>query len=718
MFKKNNSNSCVSSPRKQSDSFSHISNVFKNDKINQQSTIITDLHHKNDTAQSSRTASPVPLSKSISSISTRSRLVIPDSSSQSLTPDYESNDSPIILKSKYRQIQSIHQHLPIYVQDIHKAVSLSTFPSPVGITPLPKRLRSAKLLNQLSKSTIKMTMDVIAKHYLANPLVSEDELQEIISLQENHISSLSIKLQSLSFLAHYTNQMISRISRTERLQSSIKELLQQQRIDLRCDRTFPLQRDLNLFQSALKHTDKLIQERKKLQDKEEALWIEKIKNLKPTFQYKEIKKESDSIILQKKTTFSSIMSDIRNYFRPIVSLKLPEKKRFISDSSYEEDEDCIPRKRLAKRNRVTSDEEGIIDIEGCESDSEGLNKTLFSPNMYMTMVDRLRPRTVIHNLPDDGKEGSVSIATATTIRSIDLTLRLDEETKKTNNQQLKIKKIVMSDKIIRTWYNSPYPAEYVNIGDTMYICMYCLKYTADPETYSRHKRNCKLTHPPGQEIYRDQDRISVFEIDGYKHKIYCQNLCLLAKLFLDHKILYYDVNSFLFYVLTEYDDELGGHRFIGYFSKERSPDVNNNVSCIVILPGSQNKGYGNFLIDFSYLLTRAEGKIGGPETPLSDLGFAAYSKYWFEVVVHEFQQINPYDTLSFNELAKKTGILVNHIITTLEWMECWVKTKDGQYVVNFEKISRIPDMLPTRRRPNSLLLRWNKTISSFKSNKD
>lgn len=48
-------------------------------------------------------------------------------------------------------------------------------------------------------------------------------------------------------------------------------------------------------------------------------------------------------------------------------------------------------------------------------------------------------------------------------------------------------------------------------------------------------------------------------------KIYCQNLCLLAKLFLDHKTLYYDVEPFLFYVLTK-NDEKGCH-LVGYFSK-------------------------------------------------------------------------------------------------------------------------------------------------------
>lgn len=37
-------------------------------------------------------------------------------------------------------------------------------------------------------------------------------------------------------------------------------------------------------------------------------------------------------------------------------------------------------------------------------------------------------------------------------------------------------------------------------------------------------------------------------------QVYCQNLCLLSKLFLDHKTLYYDVDPFLFYVLCEKDD--------------------------------------------------------------------------------------------------------------------------------------------------------------------
>ena len=51
-------------------------------------------------------------------------------------------------------------------------------------------------------------------------------------------------------------------------------------------------------------------------------------------------------------------------------------------------------------------------------------------------------------------------------------------------------------------------------------------------------------------------------------QLYCQNICLLAKLFLDHKTLYFDVEPFLFYLLTEVDRE--GAHLVGYFSKASS----------------------------------------------------------------------------------------------------------------------------------------------------
>lgn len=52
---------------------------------------------------------------------------------------------------------------------------------------------------------------------------------------------------------------------------------------------------------------------------------------------------------------------------------------------------------------------------------------------------------------------------------------------------------------------------------------------------------------------------------SFTPQIYCQNLCLLAKLFLDHKTLYFDVEPFVFYILTEVDRQ--GAHIVGYFSK-------------------------------------------------------------------------------------------------------------------------------------------------------
>lgn len=231
----------------------------------------------------------------------------------------------------------------------------------------------------------------------------------------------------------------------------------------------------------------------------------------------------------------------------------------------------------------------------------------------------------------------------------------------------KIKCVNFGGYEIETWYAAPYPEEYSR-NRVLYICEFCLKYMNSDYVAWRHKLKCPAKHPPGDEIYRSNS-ISVFEVDGRKNPVYCQNLCLLAKLFLGSKTLYYDVEPFLFYVMTEYD-ELGCH-FVGYFSKEKRPSSQNNVSCILTLPTHQRKGYGNLLISFSYLLTRVEGKTGSPEKPLSDMGLVSYRNYWRLILSYELlDQAKP---LSIIDLSDRTGMTADDIVAALEGLRALVR---------------------------------------------
>lgn len=213
------------------------------------------------------------------------------------------------------------------------------------------------------------------------------------------------------------------------------------------------------------------------------------------------------------------------------------------------------------------------------------------------------------------------------------------------------------------WYFSPYPESFGQ-EDIIYICEFCLSYFGSLKSFCRHRQKCGLQHPPGNEIYRD-DLVSFYEIDGKRQRTWCRNLCLLCKMFLDHKTLYYDVDPFLFYVMTTRDEK--GCHLVGFFSKEKESADGFNVACILTLPQFQRQGFGRLLIQFSYELSKIEGKLGSPEKPLSDLGLLSYRQYWIENIVDMLVEAHEKDErCSIEEVATALAMTAQDVEHTLQ----------------------------------------------------
>lgn len=272
-----------------------------------------------------------------------------------------------------------------------------------------------------------------------------------------------------------------------------------------------------------------------------------------------------------------------------------------------------------------------------------------------------------------------------------------------------VEMIELGRKRIRPWYFSPYPQELVHLP-CIYICEFCLKYRKSRKCLERHLAKCNLRHPPGNEIYR-KGSISFFEIDGRKNKSYAQNLCLLAKLFLDHKTLYYDTDPFLFYVMTDFDNR--GFHIVGYFSKEKESTEDYNVACILTMPPYQRKGYGKLLIEFSYELSKFEGKTGSPEKPLSDLGLLSYRSYWAQTILDILVTQRPVGDnekalITINEICEMTSIKKEDVISTLQNLNL-INYYKGQYIITITQEtvrSHVSAMEKRKLRIDPKCLHW------------
>lgn len=269
----------------------------------------------------------------------------------------------------------------------------------------------------------------------------------------------------------------------------------------------------------------------------------------------------------------------------------------------------------------------------------------------------------------------------------------------------RIDRILLGGSVMETWYWSPFPSEFQDCS-LLYLCEFCLAFFREKPEFQWHASLCKFRHPPGDEIYSDPTNLmSVFEVDGFFERVYCENLCYLSKLFLDHKRFdRFDVSNFYFYVIGQW--RVGGtFHIIGYFSKEKQ-STNRNLSCIMSLPCYQRKGFGSFIIEFSYEISKIAKKMGTPERPLSDLGKRTYLRWWLQRILRVIVSTN--QPLSINDISKQTYILPDDIKATLEEYKMIYYYK-GQYHIALpqERLELLwVDDNPAHVRVNPLFLHW------------
>ncbi|EME81042.1 uncharacterized protein MYCFIDRAFT_189326 [Pseudocercospora fijiensis CIRAD86] len=251
---------------------------------------------------------------------------------------------------------------------------------------------------------------------------------------------------------------------------------------------------------------------------------------------------------------------------------------------------------------------------------------------------------------------------------------------KTPNKQLmtpNVANVVLGTLHIKPWYPSFYPEDLVGGRKTewLYVCQ-C-------------KKVCPLKSeaPPGEIIYEKDDYV-IHKIDGEEQKLYCQNLSLFAKLFLETKSVFFDASTFLYYTLIFRSPDHPHGTVAGFFSKEKMSWDNNNLACILVFPPYQRRGLGQVLIGASYVLGRKEGRFGGPERPLSVPGKKGYVTYWSAEIARCLLSQPNKKTLGVKEISELTWIMPEDVVVALKEMDVLEKRKtaSGSVVLNKGKI--------------------------------
>ncbi|AOW27098.1 histone acetyltransferase [Candida albicans L26] len=226
--------------------------------------------------------------------------------------------------------------------------------------------------------------------------------------------------------------------------------------------------------------------------------------------------------------------------------------------------------------------------------------------------------------------------------------------------------------------------------DHLFVCEYCFKYTSNETILNQHVTACTYNRKrpsKGKLLYHDQaNGYIIREVRGFQDPLFCQNLCLFGKLFLDDKSVYYNIDHFDFYIVFGKDDS--SYIPMGFFSKEvLSYDNDNNLACICVFPPFQRRHLGSLLIEFSYQLaavTPGQLKSSGPEFPLSPYGKVTYLRFWSKRLATKIHELQGSFTLS--HLSKETGFRKEDILLTLEYMQILVTDDLGNVTLSLERL--------------------------------
>uniref|UniRef100_A0AC34EZM3 Histone acetyltransferase n=1 Tax=Panagrolaimus sp. ES5 TaxID=591445 RepID=A0AC34EZM3_9BILA len=220
--------------------------------------------------------------------------------------------------------------------------------------------------------------------------------------------------------------------------------------------------------------------------------------------------------------------------------------------------------------------------------------------------------------------------------------------------------IYISKYQMKTLYTSPLPF-HLRVKDELFLCDQCLDGWIERDTYERHTKVCQMKQPPGKMIYKDEEnRFAFFEVDALTYPSYCQMLCCLGISYIEHKSLHTDIEPFLFYVLAKKEKDRDFYHFIGYFSKQKYGHSSCNLCCLLVLPCYQGKGYGRYIVDFSFLLSRVEKIPGTPERPLSEAADFLYYQYYYDSfleMVFSWWQCNERDGIDSEKQSFNLGLI-------------------------------------------------------------